>query len=132
MIIHRHALTQIDHGFYHPLVHADKMLTCTRKAWGKKASKICRETAKKKKKHSSCYTTANRQRQHCWQTQVKARERQNDNGKFKDQPKWMEKKKASYHGAPTGVSEKQSFAPFQESQFIALCWCCPVINPQGY
>lgn len=102
------------------------------KGLGQKSKQNLHGNCQKKKKHSSWYTTAKRKRQHCWQTQVKARERQNDNGKFKDQPKWMEKKKASYYGIPTGVSERQSFNPFQDSQFTALCWCCPDIKPQGH
>lgn len=131
---YRHALTQIDHGSYHSLVHANRYNADThQKGLGqKKASTICTETAKKKKKHSSWYTTANRQRQHCQQMQVKQRK-----GKGKMMlgnyvgPKRC-RKQASYHRVPTAVSEEQSFQPFQDTPFIPLGWCCPVINPQGH
>lgn len=41
------------------------------------------------------------------------------------------RKHASYHRVPTAVSEGQSFQPFQDTQFIPLGCCCPVIKPQG-
>lgn len=48
---YRHALTQIDHGSYHSLVHANRYNADThQKGLGqKKASTICTETAKKRK-----------------------------------------------------------------------------------
>lgn len=109
------------------------MLTCIKTVWGKKASKICTETAKKKKKHSSWCTTSNRQRQHCWQTLVK--QRQGKGKMIMENPKVSPKrwrKQASYHRVPTAASEGQSFDPFQDTQFIPLWWCCPVIKPQGH